>query len=174
MPFSKKFIDDIRAAANIVEIVGETIELRAFPGDRHKGLCPFHDESSPSFSVDKNLYYCFGCHEGGDVIRFIERSQKITFGAAVRFLANRYGIVDDDSQPCRPSRPAKRKVSGIRQPRGYVAPKEPFVAVYDLYAAELFEDLDTRHYDCFLTLGIVPAQLIEELGNDVCMSHLRR
>jgi DNA primase len=179
--FSKKFIDDVRASADIVEIVGEKIELRPFPGDRHKGLCPFHNESSPSFSVDNRLFYCFGCGEGGDCIRFVERIEGVTFSAAVRALANRYGIVDDDTAPRRPAKPIKRKISGIRPPINYVAPKEIPAAVYDAIADGLWRNVrlgaDERQSDCddlLLTLGIVPTRLIEEMAEDGGMSHLWR
>jgi DNA primase len=171
--FSKKFIDDVRTSANIVEIVGETIELNGLAGDRFKGLCPFHNESSPSFTVDNNLYFCFGCGEGGDVIRFIERTHDITFGAAVRLLADRYGIVNlDSTQPYRHPKPIKRKISGIRQPEGYVAPSEISLATYDSYAAQLLDDLYQPDYDLLLTLGIVPTSLVMELLSDVSLSDL--
>lgn len=171
--FSKKFIDDVRAAADIVEIVGEVIELKAFHGDRYKGLCPFHNESTPSFTVDNGLFCCFGCGEGGDAIRFIERTKGINFGAAVRQLAQRYGLKDDDSTPyVRPRRPVLRSPQGITQPMGYIAPSAPFSAAYDPYAADLFADLNRSDYDLLLTLGIVPSDLIMELSNDVGMSHL--
>jgi hypothetical protein len=172
MPYSKRFIDDIRASADIVQIVSETIKLKPYPGDRHKGLCPFHNESSPSFSVDKNLYYCFGCGEGGDAIRFIERTQSLSFGAAVRLLAQRYNLTDDDSQPYRPRRPVKRRLPPMQQPEGYVAPRTDFVAAYDLYAAQLFDDLYQPDYDLLLTLGIVPTALSMELLSDVSLSNL--
>jgi hypothetical protein len=172
MPYSKKFIDDIRASADIVQIVSEVIELKAYPGDRHKGLCPFHNESSPSFSVSKNLYYCFGCGEGGDVIRFVERTQDVSFGAAVRLLGDRYNLTHDDSTPVRPRPPVKRALPPMRQPDGYVAPLEPIVAVYDPYAAQLFDDLYRPDFDLLLTLGIVPSSLALELLNDVSLSHL--
>jgi hypothetical protein len=181
--YSKKFIDDVRAATNIVEIVSEVIELTAFRGDRYKGLCPFHNESSPSFSVDKNLFYCFGCGEGGDTIRFVERAQDITFGAAVRLLADRYGIVDlDSNEPRRPARPIKRKISGIRQPEGYVAPSQSLAPFWDATKMEhvvagarveaCWGELYHPDYDFLLTMGIVPSDLIMELWRDVGMPNL--
>lgn len=173
MPYSKKFIDDIRAAADIVQIVGEVIELTAYRGDRYKGLCPFHNESSPSFTVDNGLYHCFGCGEGGDAIRFIQKTQDLSFGAVVRQLGDRYGLEDDDSTPyVRPRRPVLRLPQGITPPLGFIAHDEPFAAAYDPYAADLFADLDRSDYDLLLTLGIVPSDLIMELTNDVGMSNL--
>lgn len=173
MLYGKKFIDDIRAAADIVQIVGEVIELTAYRGDRYKGLCPFHNESRPSFTVDNNLYYCFGCGEGGDAIRFVEKTQGLSFGAAVRQLGDRYGLKDDDSTSyVRPRRPVLRSPQGITPPVGFISPSTPFVAAYDPYAAELFADLNQAGNDLLLTLGIVPSNLIMELSIDVRMSNL--
>lgn len=169
MPFSKKFIDDIRAAADIVQIVGEIIELKEFPGDRYKGLCPFHNESSPSFVISNDLYHCFGCGEGGDVIRFIERTQGMTFGAAVRKLAERYDVPLEDSGKRWVGRPRLRPIPPMTQPLGYAAPSGPFVATYDPHAAELFASQPTDLFE-LLTLGVVPIDLILELEND--LSHL--
>jgi CHC2 zinc finger len=168
MPYSKKFIDDIRAAADIAQIVGEVIELTVYHGDRYKGLCPFHNESNPSFTVSNGLYHCFGCGEGGDAIRFIQKTQDLSFGAVVRMLAERYYITDDDTQPRRPQSPKKRVLQGIQKPIGYIAPHEPFKAVYDVYAAELFDDCYQLDHDFLLTMGIVHSDLIMELSK--CLS----
>jgi DNA primase len=126
---------------------------------------------------------CFGCGEGGDVIRFIERTQDITFGAAVRLLSERYGIVDlDSNEPRRPARPIKRKISGIRQPDGYVAPSQSLAPFWDatkmehVVALERVEacwgELCRPDYDFLLTMGIVPSDLIMELWRNVGMPNL--
>ena len=77
----------------MVELVGARTELRR-AGGRYVGLCPFHDERTPSFSVnvDQKLYHCFGCGEGGDAIGFVQQTEALDFPGAVEFLANRYGI----------------------------------------------------------------------------------
>ncbi len=77
----------------MVEIVSAHTELRR-AGTRYTGLCPFHDERSPSFSVDpqEKLYHCFGCGVGGDVIRFVEEREGLSFADAVESLADRYGV----------------------------------------------------------------------------------
>src|SRR5215208_6469832 len=77
----------------MVELVGARTELRR-AGGRMVGLCPFHEERTPSFSVDVDplLYHCFGCGEGGDAIGFVQQTEALDFPGAVEFLATRYGI----------------------------------------------------------------------------------
>ncbi len=75
-------------------MIGEHIQLRNAGGGNLKGLCPFHDEKSPSFNVtpERGMYFCFGCSEGGDVITFVEKIEHLSFGEAVERLAQRAGI----------------------------------------------------------------------------------
>ncbi len=84
----------IRERARIDEVVGERLQLRPAGGGRLKGLCPFHDEKTPSFSVNPSLgvYHCFGCGESGDVITFLRQSEHLSFVEAVEVLAGRYGV----------------------------------------------------------------------------------
>ena len=86
-------IDDVRAASDLVDVVSDRVRLKK-QGQRFMGLCPFHNEKSPSFSVDptQNLYYCFGCRRGGDVFKFVEEMEGVGFLDAVRLLADRAGI----------------------------------------------------------------------------------
>ncbi len=86
-------IEEIRAAADIVDVAGDYVQLKR-SGSRFKGLCPFHNEDTPSFSIDpeKNLYYCFGCGNGGDVFKFVQEIEGVGFLEAVRMLAERYDI----------------------------------------------------------------------------------
>src|SRR5438105_4417168 len=78
---------------DIVEVISAHTDLRR-SGTRYTGLCPFHDERSPSFSVDptEKLYHCFGCGVGGDVIKFVEEKEGLAFPDAVEALADRYGV----------------------------------------------------------------------------------
>jgi len=87
-------IEEIRQRADIVEIVGQYVELRPVGNDRFKACCPFHDEKTPSFNVsrDKGFYKCFGCGEGGDVFKFLQKIENITFREALERLAQRYGV----------------------------------------------------------------------------------
>ncbi|MBG0828998.1 DNA primase [Planomonospora sp. ID67723] len=84
----------VRERSPIADIVGEHIQLRNAGGGNLKGLCPFHEEKSPSFNVTpaRGYWYCFGCTEGGDVITFVRRLEHLSFGEAVERLANRAGI----------------------------------------------------------------------------------
>ena len=89
--------EDVRAvrdASQIAEVVGEYLQLRSAGGGNLKGLCPFHDEKSPSFNVtpSRGMYYCFGCGEGGDVITFVTRIEGLNFNEAVERLAKRAKI----------------------------------------------------------------------------------
>jgi DNA primase len=86
-------VERVRAAADIVEVVSAHTDLRR-QGARFVGLCPFHEERTPSFSVDPsaNLYYCFGCQAGGDVFSFVQEKEGLEFRDAVERLADRYGI----------------------------------------------------------------------------------
>lgn len=93
-PFIKdESVQAVLAAANIVEVVSGYTSLRK-RGSTHSGLCPFHQEKTPSFTVsaDKGLYYCFGCGEGGDVVRFLERTENLTFSEAIEQLGERFGV----------------------------------------------------------------------------------
>jgi DNA primase len=93
-------ITQIRRTADIVDVVSESVHLRK-AGKDFSGLCPFHSEKTPSFSVspDKQLFYCFGCGEGGDVFHFVMRREGFPFAEAVRFLARRCGIEIGDRAP---------------------------------------------------------------------------
>ncbi len=84
----------VRERARIDEVVREYVGLRSAGGGSLKGLCPFHDEKSPSFHVTpaKGFWHCFGCQEGGDVISFVRKIDALSFNEAVEKLAAKYGI----------------------------------------------------------------------------------
>ena len=84
----------VRDRSPIDEVIGEYLQLRSAGGDSLKGLCPFHDEKTPSFNVTpaRGLYYCFSCGEGGDVIKFVQKIDGLSFIEAVERLAGRAGI----------------------------------------------------------------------------------
>lgn len=86
-------IAEIRSAADIVEIVSDVVMLKK-GGKNHLGLCPFHAEKTPSFTVspDKQIFHCFGCGEGGNVFSFVMKQENVSFPEAVKILARRYGI----------------------------------------------------------------------------------
>ncbi|MCD4750555.1 MAG: DNA primase [Thermoanaerobaculales bacterium] len=86
-------ISRVRDATDAVEVISEHVRLRR-RGRTWEGLCPFHEEKTPSFSVDpeKGLYYCFGCHAGGDVFKFLMERENLSFPEAVEQLARRFGV----------------------------------------------------------------------------------
>jgi DNA primase len=102
-------ITEIRDACNIVDVVGETVLLKK-AGRNYTGLCPFHAEKTPSFTVspDKQMFYCFGCGEGGNVFSFLMKQQGLSFPEAVKMLAERTGI---DLPANRPTPAQKRRHS---------------------------------------------------------------
>ena len=89
--FPPAWLDELRARASIVQVVSSYVALRK-NGHRYVGLCPFHNEKTPSFNVDeqKQVYYCFGCKAGGSVIQFIMDIEKLEFAEAVKHLADLY------------------------------------------------------------------------------------
>jgi DNA primase len=86
-------LEQVKQAADIVEVISAHTDLRR-QGARWVGLCPFHEERTPSFSVDaqEKLYHCFGCGVGGDTIKFVEEKEGLGFAEAVELLADRYGV----------------------------------------------------------------------------------
>lgn len=106
-------IEAVRERADIVKVVGEYLSLKKAGHDSYVGLCPFHQEKSPSFSVSpaKGVYYCFGCQAGGDVVRFLQETEQLSFREAIESLARGIGYTlryeGDD--------PAARKAASRRQ-----------------------------------------------------------
>jgi len=101
MAFPDSFIDDLIHRCDIEDVVSDYVQLTKRSGSNKFGLCPFHNEKTPSFSVnsDKQIYHCFGCGKGGSVINFIMEIENLSFPDAVRFLAKRAGVTvpEDDS-----------------------------------------------------------------------------
>lgn len=105
----------VREAADIVDVVSDHVSLKR-RGSRWIGLCPFHQEKTPSFSVDaeRGLYYCFGCHAGGDVIRFVMELENLSFPEAVEALARRFGVQLPEATPgARARRDSGERIRGI-------------------------------------------------------------
>ncbi len=93
MRYGRELIDQIRHAADIVAVIQEYVPLKK-AGATYKGLCPFHGERTPSFTVnrDKGFFHCFGCGQGGDVFKFVELQEGVGFQDAVKRVAARFGI----------------------------------------------------------------------------------
>jgi DNA primase len=99
MQYPQTVLDDIRAAVDIVDLVSRFVNLRK-AGSHWKGLCPFHAEKTPSFTVNpqKNIFHCFGCGVGGDAFGFVMRQDRLSFPEAVRALAKTAGIALPDER----------------------------------------------------------------------------
>src|SRR5688572_21308263 len=91
--YTQDSIERVKDAVDIVELISAKTELRRV-GTRWTGLCPFHDERTPSFSVngEKGVYYCFGCQESGDAIKFVRETEVLDFAAALEVLAERFNV----------------------------------------------------------------------------------
>src|SRR2546429_5197839 len=91
--YSAIVLDEIRAGIDIVDLVGRFVNLKK-AGVNWKGLCPFHGEKTPSFTVNprKGIFHCFGCGVGGDAFGFLMRQDKLSFPEAVRALATQAGV----------------------------------------------------------------------------------
>ena len=164
----------VRERARIDDIVGSYVTLKNAGGGSLKGLCPFHDEKSPSFNVTpaRGFFYCFGCQEGGDVIDFIQKIDQITFHEAVETLAAKVGIqlrYDESGAPL-------QRGPGNQRPRLVEAHK----VAAEYYVEQLFgaadaslgrQFLDKRGFDkdaaVHFGVGFAPR------GGEALTNHLR-
>jgi len=164
----------VRERARIDDVVGSYVTLKNAGGGNLKGLCPFHDEKSPSFNVtpSRGFFYCFGCQEGGDVIDFIQKIDQITFSEAVETLASKVGIqlrYDDSGAPL-------QRGPGNQRPRLVEAHK----VAAEYYVEQLFgaadatlgrQFLDKRGFDkdaaVYFGVGFSPR------GGEALTNHLR-
>jgi DNA primase len=134
--FTRDSIDRLRDAVDMVELVGAKTDLRRV-GSRFTGLCPFHDERTPSFSVNAadKLFYCFGCQAKGDAIGFVEQAEGLDFVDAVEMLADRYGVQlereNDDPRAERERHHKKRLRSLLERAASF-------------YSAYLFDSTEAR------------------------------
>ncbi|NQT29973.1 MAG: DNA primase [Candidatus Saganbacteria bacterium] len=107
-------IEEIRNKADIVDVIGEYVHLKK-RGKNYVGLCPFHSEKDPSFTVspEKQFFHCFGCNEGGNVFAFIMKIENIGFAEAVVELGTKVGIALPKFTPSGPSKPEKEKLFSV-------------------------------------------------------------
>ncbi|HSP19760.1 MAG TPA: DNA primase, partial [Myxococcaceae bacterium] len=93
MAFPDSFVEEVRRAADVVRVISENVALKRM-GTSWKGLCPFHQEKTPSFNVRQEppVFHCFGCGEGGDVFKFVMLRERVSFPEAVEMLARRFGV----------------------------------------------------------------------------------
>lgn len=110
MAFSESFLQELTERSDIVDVVGSYVRLSKKSGSNQFGLCPFHSEKTPSFSVsaDRQIYHCFGCGKGGGVINFIMEIENLSFPEAVEFLAKRAGMAIPEQEDGRESKKRRR------------------------------------------------------------------
>src|SRR5262245_39660653 len=111
-------VRDVVAAADMVEVVSARTPLRRASGSRYTGRCPFHEEKTPSFSVNpvEKLYYCFGCGKGGDVISFVRETENLDFVGALEWLAERFRVpieVEEASPRVEAERKRRQRLYGV-------------------------------------------------------------
>src|SRR3954471_10583033 len=153
---SPESIDRVRQAADIVEVVNAHTDLRR-QGSRWLGLCPFHEERTPSFSVDpqEKLYHCFGCQVGGDVFSFVQEKEGLGFSESVEMLAERYGVelVREREDP---------QAEARRRQRGRIAELlERTAAFYGSFLWDSREAMSAREYLLGRGLG---EEVLREFG----------
>jgi DNA primase len=134
--FTRDSIDRLRDAVDMVELVGTKTDLRRV-GSRYTGLCPFHDERTPSFSVNAvdKLFYCFGCQAKGDAIGFVEQAEGLDFVDAVEMLADRYGVQlerENDDPRAEQERHHKKRLRALLE------------RAASFYSAYLFDSTEAR------------------------------
>ena len=161
--FTRETVDRVREAADIVEIVSVHTDLRR-AGQRFTGLCPFHDERTPSFSVNPvdKLYYCFGCEASGDVFRFVEEKEGLSFRDAVEALAERYGV-----EPEREAEDPRAEAARKRRARLYEVLGR--TAVY--YASYLWESAKAEKARRYLQGRGLGEEVLREFAVGYAPSH---
>ena len=129
--FPQSFLDDLKSQTNIVSLISDVVPLKKM-GATWKGLCPFHQERTPSFNVngDKGFFKCFGCGAGGDAVKFVELHQKLSFPEAIRYLAQRAGMTVPEGP-------------GGQEDRAAGAEREALIKLHEDAAAFFREMLDT-------------------------------
>ena len=144
MGYTKDSIDRVKEAVDMVELVGARSDLRRV-GSRWTGLCPFHDERTPSFSVnaENKLYYCFGCGASGDAIKFVQETDGLPFAETLEVLAERYNVElkreQEDPEAEQRRRRRERLLSLLERATSYyerVLWKSPEAAKARTYLAE--------------------------------------
>ncbi len=112
--FPPHFIEDLKHHADIVVVIQDYVQLKK-TGATYKGLCPFHGEKTPSFHVnrDRGFFHCFGCGAGGDVIKFLELHEKVTFLEAVKLLADRFGVALPETEETEDQRANSAEREGL-------------------------------------------------------------
>jgi DNA primase len=153
---SEASVDRVRQAADIVEIVSAYTDLRR-QGTRFVGLCPFHEERTPSFSVDsaKKVYYCFGCEAGGDVFGFLQAKAGLEFRDALEMLADRYGVELEHEAEDPRAEAARKRRARLRELLGRTA---------EFYVSYLWESKEARRARGYLAERGLGEEVLRAFG----------
>ncbi len=113
-------VREVIAASDIVDVVSLRTTLKRSSGTRQMGRCPFHEERTPSFSVNPvdKLYYCFGCGKGGDVVSFVRETENLDFVGAIEWLAERFKVPLEYDRKRISRRKIKTKTTNTRRSEG--------------------------------------------------------
>lgn len=152
----KEDIEKVRAKADLYDIVSESVTLKPSGSGTYVGLCPFHDEKTPSFSIRPSMgvWHCFGCGQGGDVFTYVEREENVEFGDAVEILADKYHIelhyeIEGKTQERGSKR--SRLLEANEEAQNYfvsqIMTKEA-LAARKLLAGRTFTQADSAHFGC--------------------------
>ena len=150
---SDETVDRVRDAADIVQIIGEHVPLRR-TGTDFRGPCPFHQGTHRNFSVSpkKGIYYCFVCHEGGDVFTFLQKRLGIDWPAAIRYVADKVGIPVEEVQQRREGPDPRQHVWDLN------------AAVADWFRAQLWDEEEGRAARDYLALRRVSRDVADRFG----------
>jgi DNA primase len=143
--FSEATIEEIRSRVDLVELIGEYVELKK-SGTSYKGLCPFHGEKTPSFHVQplKQIFHCFGCHKGGNCFTFLTGVEGINFPEAVKKLAARVGVIIEEET--KTSSPIRRETAPTPKEERIYAALEWAAKYFNYLLLEVSENESTREY----------------------------
>jgi len=153
--FSSTFLDELLSRTDLAEVISRHVDLKS-SGANLTGLCPFHHEKTPSFSVsvDKQMYYCFGCGVGGNAYRFLMEHDGYAFPEAVEFLAQKVGMPLPETKPVNPKEAAKKK-------HGLALLEK----VTGIFSRSLNSDEGTQARDYFAKRKLSPAMILRyQLG----------
>jgi DNA primase len=169
--FAESFLADLRLQADIVQVIQDVVSLRRV-GSTYKGLCPFHNEKTPSFNVDRErgFFHCFGCGVGGNVFKFVELHERLSFPEAVRVVARKFGV-------------ALPETTDARHDPAADADRENLITLHEVAAAfyrdVLASEAGRRGRDLIDKRGLSP-EIVQSLGygfappgRDALLSHLK-
>lgn len=150
------FLEQVKSAAEISAVIGSYVRLKRAGPNRYSGLCPFHQEKTPSFSVNtaKQFYHCFGCKASGDVLKFVQEMEGLPFFEALKSLAERYGIPVPKRDD--PAADAESKLRGALYRMHEIAQEHFHANLFGQNGGAAREYLKRRGLDreCAMTFGL--------------------